>query len=198
MWTDNLSNKQLAEWKKTLSLYKKAAVSIIKTIDLYNRQQQEQPIEHIKYRIKSDESIEGKLLKKNVTPSIENALTLKDLAGIRLVCVFENDIYKIVEKIKDIDYLTVTNEKDYVKTPKKSGYRGYHLIVDVSYKDKIIPVEIQIRSLAMDFWACIEHKLIYKPDDRTKKKVRKSLQKASNQVSQIEKQMVNTENKNQH
>ena len=183
----NLNKQESIFWREQMCFYKKAAVFAVKKIDKYNKSLEEPIIEHIKYRIKTEKSIEGKLAKRGMVVSIENALGLKDIAGIRLVCLFESDIYNIVKAIKNVLAFDVVLEKDYVKNPKKSGYRGYHILINVDIKGKIIPVEIQIRSLSMDFWACIEHKLVYKPNFKKRKKIQKSLEKASEQISQIEK-----------
>ena len=127
-------------------------------------------IEHIKYRIKSQQSIEEKLKKLNESFSPEAAImTLKDIAGVRLVCPFENDIWKVVSYIRSQNDFTIIKTKDYISNPKPSGYKSYHMIVSVIVEDIPITVEIQIRTLAMDFWACMEHKIAYKKEDKKTK-----------------------------
>ena len=127
------------------------------------------PIEYIKSRIKTPESIVKKLKKGGYESTIENMVTyVKDIAGIRIVCSFTSDIYRLAEMIGRQNDLTVISVKDYMKHPKASGYKSYHMIVSVpiflSNKVEDTKVEIQIRTIAMDFWASLEHKLRYKKD----------------------------------
>lgn len=184
----------MEEWSKILARYKKAAVYTVKKIDLYNKKEGLKngtaPIEHIKYRIKSQQSIEEKLKKHNESFSPEAAImTLKDIAGVRLVCPFENDIWKVVSYIRSQNDFTIIKTKDYISNPKPSGYKSYHMIVSVIIEDIPITVEIQIRTLAMDFWACMEHKIAYKKEDKKTKNLRKRLKKCAEQIAQIEKEM---------
>lgn len=134
------------------------------------------PINHIKTRIKTAESILGKLKKKNLEISYENIFKLDDIVGARIVCDFVDNIYEIVSKLKNNSNINIIGEKDYIVNPKESGYRGYHIIVKVPISiagvSKDINAEIQIRTTAMDFWASSEHKLNYKlkSKDNTHKK----------------------------
>lgn len=124
-------------------------------------------IDHISSRIKSPESIITKMEKKgfdlNYKELIEN---IHDVAGVRVVCPLKNDIYKMREIISNIDDIKILEEKDYVSNPKKSGYMSYHMIVAVpiEYEGSImyVNVEVQIRTMAMDFWATLEHRMKYK------------------------------------
>jgi putative GTP pyrophosphokinase len=125
------------------------------------------PIEHFKGRIKSPDSIAQKLQKLNLEITAENAKQrLQDIAGTRIICQFSKDIYSLVEILKSMPDCEVILEKDYVTNPKPSGYRSYHVIMNISVfysgKTEEIPVEIQIRTEAMDFWATLEHKVRYK------------------------------------
>ncbi len=138
------------------------------------------PIEHIKYRIKSYRSIQEKLLKKGITTSnknIEDILT--DVVGIRIVCSFFSDVKTIVDKIKTDPELHIIKEKDYITKPKKSGYSSYHLIVEiplfVHQKTTTIKAEIQIRTIAMDMWASLEHKIWYKKNIKLPEKTEEDL-----------------------
>lgn len=136
------------------------------------------PIEHTKTRLKSPESIFKKITRKNIDfnlESIEN--TIRDIAGIRIVCSFISDIYKISDLLQNQKDVTVVECKDYIKNPKPNGYQSLHLIVKIpvylSDQMKEVYVEIQIRTVAMDFWASLEHKIFYKysknvPEDLTK------------------------------
>lgn len=137
---------------------------------LYEESDMEQKaIHHIESRIKSQESIEEKLKKLNLAVNKENAMeTLKDIAGIRVVCFFESDIYKLVDVLKRQNIFIWIKEKDYIKNPKPNGYRSFHVILAVPlyYLDvtEYFPVEIQFRSMAMDLWASMEHRICYKKD----------------------------------
>ena len=138
------------------------------------------PIEHTSSRIKSKESIVKKLKKKGLELNYENLIkTINDIAGMRIICSFIPDIYKIVEMIENMPGITIIKKKDYVQSPKESGYSSYHLIVSVPVSLSIgtidVKVEIQIRTMAMDFWASLEHKMKYKTDKEVNKKTSKEL-----------------------
>lgn len=125
------------------------------------------PIEHIKTRIKTAESIINKLRKNNLDFTIENIEDhINDIVGVRIVCGFEKDVFDLIEIIRKSKVIKVIKEKDYISNPKDSGYRSYHLIVlvpvDLINEHYEVKAEIQIRTLAMDLWASLEHKLRYK------------------------------------
>ena len=124
-------------------------------------------INNITTRIKTPNSIVNKMQKKHYEMNYKNLIeNINDIAGIRVTCPLKNDIYKTVNVIKQIPNVRIVKIKDYIKKPKESGYSGYHLIVetDVEVNDEVIPVkvEIQLRTMAMDFWATNEHKMKYK------------------------------------
>ena len=124
-------------------------------------------INNITTRIKTPNSIVNKMQKKHYEMNYKNLIeNINDIAGVRVTCPLKNDIYKTVNVIKQIPNVRIIKIKDYIKKPKESGYSGYHLIVetDVEINGEIIPVkvEIQIRTMAMDFWATNEHKMKYK------------------------------------
>ncbi|OLA85312.1 MAG: hypothetical protein BHW44_09610 [Roseburia sp. 40_7] len=126
----------------------------------------------IEHRIKSPDSIARKLIKKGYEVSFENAIQkLNDIVGIRVVCLYSDDVYKIAELLKQQKDFILIKEKDYIKNPKKSGYQSLHLILDIPliYKatTQLQRVEIQIRTVAMDFWAAVDNQICYKkdPDD---------------------------------
>lgn len=132
-----------------------------------------EPIEYITTRIKKPETILEKLKRKNLALTYGNMFQeVNDIAGIRLVCNFKKDVYKLVEIIEDFQDVRILNRKDYMKKPKKSGYMSYHLILEVpvNFSSGImyVKVEMQLRTLAMDFWASLEHKLKYKNSNITK------------------------------
>lgn len=127
------------------------------------------PIQHINHRLKKPESIRNKMLERNLPLEYEVMRDeITDIGGIRVICSYINDIYAIANMLKQQDDLLVVREKDYISKPKKNGYRSYHLIVAIpiflSSEKQIIPVEIQMRTIAMDFWASLEHQLRYKTE----------------------------------
>lgn len=130
---------------------------------------QRNPIEMIKSRVKRPKSIVDKLTRRELPVSLESMLNnLDDVAGIRVICSFVDDIYAVANMLVSQDDVTVIAIKDYIKTPKPNGYRSYHLILEVpvffSDQKKSIRVEVQIRTIAMDFWASLDHQLKYKKD----------------------------------
>lgn len=125
------------------------------------------PIHHIDTRLKSAESILGKLQKKNLELTLTTACNnIFDIAGVRVVTPYVKDIYDIRDRIEAQDDISIMEEKDYVASPKRNGYRSLHIIIRIPVffmgKKQLVPVELQIRSLAMDLWASLEHDLKYK------------------------------------
>ena len=127
------------------------------------------PIHYIQNRIKKKKSLEEKLIRRGKEPTVDNAKDyLQDIAGVRIICYFVDDIYNLAKSLKRQADLIVIREQDYIKAPKPNGYRSYHLIVGVPVYCmdgmEYFPVEVQLRTLSMDFWASLEHKLRYKKD----------------------------------
>lgn len=125
------------------------------------------PVEHVKSRIKSQDSAVKKLQKKNYEVTIDNLVNhVHDMIGVRIVCSFLTDVYEIVNLIKDSKQFKIKEEKDYITNPKDTGYISYHLIIEVPIvidnKTEYVEAEIQIRTIAMDFWASLDHKIQYK------------------------------------
>ncbi|MBU5460450.1 GTP pyrophosphokinase [Anaerostipes sp. MSJ-23] len=125
------------------------------------------PIESIKTRVKSYDSILKKIRRKNIPLNLESMEeNLKDIAGVRVICSFPDDIYKLAESFLRQDDIILIQKKDYIKNPKPSGYRSLHLIVQVPIflqnTKKLVNVEVQFRTIAMDFWASLDHKMRYK------------------------------------
>lgn len=158
-------------WKSVMFLYNSALKEVGTKLEILNDEfqhvHQYNPIEYIKSRIKSPESIVKKLKKNGYETSIQNMVDhVNDIAGIRIVCSFTSDIYRMAEMIGKQNDLTVVSIKDYIKNPKESGYKSYHMLVTVPIflSDRVIDtkVEIQIRTIAMDFWASLEHQIHYK------------------------------------
>lgn len=149
------------------------------------------PIHNIQDRIKKKSSIEKKLRKKGVEETALNAKDyLQDIAGVRVICYFVNDIYRLADTIKMQSDLIVVRERDYISKPKENGYRSYHLIVCVPmyYTDgmEYFPVEIQFRTMAMDFWASMEHRILYKRAREDRQPVEEELQEYAEMLMSIE------------
>ena len=137
-------------------------------------------IDHINTRIKQPDSIVNKMKKKGCELTYKEMIeNINDIAGIRIVCQLKDDIFKIRNLIEEIPGIQIEKEKDYVNHPKESGYASYHMIVKVpvtlSKQTIYVKVEIQIRTMAMDFWASLEHKMKYKTDKEVNKKTSKEL-----------------------
>lgn len=137
----------------------------------FSRKYQNDPIHHIQSRIKTAGSIDGKLRRQQLEATIENARdNLTDIAGIRVICHFIKDIDWIVNIIKRQKDLIILKERDYIRTPKPNGYRSYHIVfgVPVYHTDGMdyYPVELQLRTMSMDFWASMEHRICYKKEPR--------------------------------
>ncbi|WP_226035157.1 GTP pyrophosphokinase [Aquibacillus saliphilus] len=154
------------------------------------------PIEHVKSRIKSPESIFKKTKKKGHDFSLvairEN---IRDIAGIRISCSFISDIYKISEMLQNQKDITVIESKDYIKNAKPNGYRSLHLIIEIpifmSDREERVYVEIQIRTIAMDFWASLEHKIYYKYKKEVPKRLKNELKDAATSAMELDKKMEN-------
>ena len=168
--TENLPQMKI-QLEKMMLLYQAALEEVLTRINILNREfkiaNSYSPIEHISSRIKTPKSIFKKMQKNNIEISAENMIRyIDDIAGIRIVCKFTSDIYLLVELIEKQQDLKILIHKDYIKNQKPSGYQSYHLIVSVpvNLAEGCIntKVEIQIRTIAMDFWASIEHKIRYK------------------------------------
>lgn len=156
------------------------------------------PIEYIKVRIKRPESIIKKMRRRSLELTYENLYTnISDIAGIRIVCNFKKDVYNLLSIIENIQDFRILTKKDYLKNPKQSGYMSYHLITEVpvalSSGTIYVKVEIQIRTLGMDFWANIEHKLKYKNDEISQKQS-KNLVKYAKVINNIDDNMLTISN----
>ena len=165
------SFNQVDQWKSVMFLYDSALKEINTKIEILNNEfvhiYNYNPIEHIKSRLKTPDSIVKKLKRYGFEVTIDNMVEkLSDIAGIRIICSFTSDIYQIAEMITKQSDVTVLYVKDYIKNPKPNGYKSYHMVVTIPIYLTDGPVdtkvEIQIRTIAMDFWASLEHKIYYK------------------------------------
>lgn len=146
------------------------------------------PIETIKTRIKTPKSIVNKLKRRNLEISLDSVMkNLNDVAGVRIICSFVDDIYYIAKLFASQDDVEVIEVKDYIKNPKRNGYRSYHMIVEIpvffSNEKQFIRVEVQIRTMAMDFWASLEHQVKYKKDIENSEEIEKQLKECADVIS---------------
>lgn len=158
----------------------------------FQKNGEESPIEFVTGRVKPVESIKEKMVRRQVLEErIEQ--DMQDIAGVRVMCQFVEDIYEVVDLIRKRTDMTVIEERDYVENEKPSGYRSYHIVVEYPVQmmngQKEILAEIQVRTLEMNFWATIEHSLNYKFDGEFPKELRIRLQKASVKSYELDKEM---------
>ena len=137
--------------------------------EVYSLAYDRNPISSIKTRLKSYPSIKEKLGRKGVEDSIESMeQNLNDIAGVRVICSFLEDVYSLADALLKQDDIILVEKKDYIKNPKPNGYRSLHIIVGIpiflAHEKRIMKVEIQLRTIAMDFWASLEHQLYYKKE----------------------------------
>lgn len=152
------------------------------------------PIEMIKSRVKKPMSIFEKLKRKNYPFNMESILeNINDVAGVRIICTFIDDIYTIANMFQSQDDITVLEIKDYIKNPKPNGYRSYHMIVEVpvflSNRKMPMKVEVQLRTIAMDFWASLEHTMKYKKDVRDAAHISAELKNCADLIAETDMRM---------
>lgn len=153
------------------------------------------PIEMIKSRVKKPQSIVEKLKRRNLPVTLDSIVkNLYDVAGIRVICSFLDDIYEVADMLKRQDDVNVISEKDYIKKPKENGYRSYHLIIEIpvffSERKQPMRVEVQIRTIAMDFWASLDHQLKYKKEFINSEEVVRQLRECADVIAKTDKQML--------
>jgi putative GTP pyrophosphokinase len=163
--------------------------------DEFQHVHQYNPIEHIKTRIKSPESIVKKLKRYGYETSVENMIKyINDIAGVRLICSFTSDIYRLASMIGKQSDVKVISIKDYIKNPKESGYKSFHMLlsVPVFLSDRVVEtkVEVQIRTIAMDFWASLEHKIYYKFEGHAPEFISEDLKACADMVSALDEKML--------
>lgn len=187
------------EWLHALLLYEAALKEINTKIEILNNEFKQahryNPIEHVKSRIKSPESIAKKIYHSKRELTIENVVRyINDVAGIRIICSFTSDIYRIADAISDQNDVEVLKIKDYIIQPKENGYMSYHMIITVPIflSNEVVKtkVEIQIRTIAMDFWASLEHKIYYKFEGNAPESIRKELKECAMIASYLDNKML--------
>lgn len=186
-------------WKTMMFLYNAALKEVETKLNILNDEfrhvHKYNPIEHIKTRIKTPESIVKKLRRGGYETSIENMVEyVNDIAGVRLICSFTSDIYRLGDMIGSQGDLKVLMIKNYIQNPKDSGYKSYHMLVSVPVylSDGAVDtkVEIQIRTIAMDFWASLEHKIYYKFEGNAPEYISRDLQECATMVSELDDKML--------
>ena len=160
----------------------------------YSLEYDRNPIEGIKTRVKSYDSILRKIRRKNIPMTLEGIEeNIRDIAGVRVICSFPDDIYELAESFLRQDDITLVERKDYIKNPKESGYRSLHLIVQVPIflqnTKKLVYVEVQFRTIAMDFWASLEHKIAYKFEGNAPENLLKELNACADMVDMLDAKM---------
>ena len=192
-------NASLAEWKRMQLIYSAALKEVNTKLEILNTEFQMahryNPIEHITARIKSPESIMKKLRHQGRAVTVENIVRyINDVAGIRIICSFTSDIYEIAELICKQSDVKILKIKDYIAEPKANGYKSYHMIVSVpiflSEMTIDTKVEIQIRTIAMDFWASLEHKMYYKFEGNAPENIRRELKECAELVGFLDRKML--------
>ena len=186
-------------WNTIIFLYNSALKEVGTKLEILNDEfqhvHQYNPIEYIKRRIKTPESIVKKLKRYGYESTIDNMVNyVNDIAGIRIVCSFTSDIYRMAEMIGKQNDLTVVSVKDYIKHPKESGYKSYHMLVTVPIflSDRVVDtkVEILIRTIAMVFWASLEHQKYYKFEGNAPEYISKDLRECAEIVSMLDAKML--------
>ena len=189
----------IESWREVTLIYTAALKQIETKMGILNDEfqhvHQYNPIEHIKSRIKTPESIVKKLKRNGFESTIDNMVKyINDIAGIRIICSFTSDIFRIAEMISDQRDIKVIVVKDYITFPKASGYKSYHMIVTVPVylSDRTVDtkVEIQIRTVAMDFWASLEHKIHYKFEGDAPDHIKNELIECARMVSDLDNRML--------
>ena len=199
MAASQIISEDVDSWDTLMFLYNSALKEVGTKLDILNDEfvhiHKYNPIEYIKKRIKTPESIVKKLKRDGYDVTVENMVNyINDIAGIRIVCSFTSDIYRLAEMIGKQNDLTVVSIKDYIKHPKVSGYKSFHMHVTIPIflSDRVVDtkVEIQIRTIAMDFWASLEHKIYYKFEGNAPDYISRDLRACAEIVSDLDAKML--------
>jgi putative GTP pyrophosphokinase len=199
MTVADAARSQSEIWRRDMLIYDSALKQIYTKIEILNNEfvhsHRYNPIEHVSKRIKSADSITRKLKRMGYEPTIGNMEDqLHDIAGIRIICSFTSDIYRIAGMLARQDDVAVLKIKDYLKHPKENGYKSYHMVVTVpvflSTGTVDAKVEIQIRTIAMDFWASLEHKIYYKFEGNAPSHIYEDLKQCADIINQLDQRML--------
>lgn len=185
------------QFMETRNIYKAAIKEISTKLEIlddeFSVKHDYNPIHHIESRVKSIQSIFAKMEKKGLDMTIAGVNALTDIAGIRVICNYKDDVYTIAKMLTAQDDIELIREKDYITDPKPSGYRSLHIVVLVpvflSEGCKRVPVEIQIRTIAMDTWASLEHELKYKRKQKLSEKDELQLLRCAEAMAEVDRRM---------
>ncbi|WP_294430216.1 GTP pyrophosphokinase family protein [uncultured Treponema sp.] len=190
--------KMAFEFHQIMMIYESAIKQIETKLDILNKENKvsgrRNPIETVKSRIKTPQSIASKLEKKKLPVTFDSMVeNLHDIAGVRVICPYISDIYSVRDMLLKQPDITLLEEKDYIKHPKESGYRSLHLVIEVpvylSESTHHVKVEVQLRTIAMDFWACLEHELHYKTTTNVPESVRRELFRVAETIAMTDREM---------
>lgn len=187
--------EQMKPFRQLMMQYECALLEVETKLNVLNEEfsleYDRNPFEAIKTRIKQPMSIFEKLKRRGEEVTVENIeACLNDVAGIRVICSFPEDIYTIARLLEKQDDIKVLKRKDYIKNPKENGYRSLHLIVEIpiflANEKKYMKVEVQFRTIAMDFWASVEHKLKYKKDIKNPEQIAEQLRHCADTIADVD------------
>jgi putative GTP pyrophosphokinase len=194
----NAIGQQLLPIQELMSYYRCALMEVETKFNVLNEEMSilfdRNPIESIKSREKSFESIFAKLQRKGL-PMTEASIAsnINDIAGVRVICSFQEDVYKLTDALLQQDDVTLIIKKDYIRNPKENGYRSMHLIIEIpiflAKRKKMMRVEIQLRTIAMDYWASLEHKLKYKQEVEDAAHVIQELKDCADIIALVDRRM---------
>ena len=186
------------QYREMMQLYSAAVREVRTKVEIldeeFRTRYARNPIHHIDSRLKSPQSMMKKLARKGLPQTLEAAeANLYDIAGVRIVCNYLDDIYHIADLLQRQRDVELVKRRDYIESPKESGYRSLHLVIRIpvflSSHTELVPVEIQIRTIAMDFWASLEHQLRYKSNHETTQQLRRRLQHCAEASAALDREM---------
>ena len=198
VFKDYFDSGEIRKFRELMMYYECAMLEVKTKLDVLNKElalkKSRNPFESIKCRIKTPESIVEKLARRGIEFSVDNIeKELNDIAGIRVICSFLDDIYELINYLLEQDDIRLIAIKDYIKNPKPNGYRSVHLIIEVPIfltdMKKPMRVEVQFRTIAMDFWASLEHKLKYKKNIKKAEDISEQLFYCAELISQLDARM---------
>lgn len=190
--------KMAFQFQEIMMIYESAIKQIETKLEILNKEYKvtgrRNPIESIKSRIKSPESIANKLIKRKLPVTFDSMTEhLHDIAGVRVICPYISDIYTVKDILLKQPDIVKINEKDYIIEPKESGYRSLHIVIEIpvylSNTEHHVKVEIQLRTIAMDFWASLEHELRYKTETKIPEGIRRELRHCAETIAMTDREM---------
>ena len=186
------------QYREMMQLYSAAVREVRTKVEIldeeFRTRYAHNPIHHIDSRLKSPQSMMKKLARKGLPQTLEAAeANLNDIAGVRIICNYLEDIYRIADLLQRQRDVEFVHRRDYIENPKESGYRSLHLVIRIpvflSSHTELVPVEVQIRTIAMNFWASLEHQLRYKSNHETTQQLRRRLQHCAEASAALDREM---------